>query len=583
MVYSSILAARLMGVSYEKLRLYHAALNIPSPPSRSNFVKFQKDVLVAAEHVARESMNNAKLELEGLFGVNSSSKCVHCVASYDGAYQMRPTKGGGGFSRYCFASAISVDTGRVLSYDVACNSCEECSEYENKLRNKLISEKEYRDLKENHDVICQATYSDLASIQLESAVAPVIVRQAYERGIIFSGLVCDGDNKTDEALKKADVYAKLGLNLHIDRFECLSHVVKRMKTNLCLRQKAVLKEARTDKKAEIRYLSKETKRSEKEVKKSVEGKYRGNLITDSKPRGYWNDSSKEGVKIKHLSVGMCAQIASYYHLAVKRNKGDVMAIIKAVNAIPLHLGANDENAEFNHQYCPCEKDSWCQYQSAKFDKRLLPSHPNYLSETAVKLIQTTFADFKYNKPEFIEKISGGMTSNNNECIHSILFQMVRKTESVGIVTMRTGAALAIIRYNDGYAGVKKVFELLGVTPGEYLVETFREFDNSRIVQSSQIIPNQQKRFAKKQRRSQKVKKQVAKHGEGYSSGKFKAAQPDSESGSEDDVPTSSSVIDNSSSDDCCAVCGFSEESGQIGILVGLPEFKYVRLGKLRFL
>ena len=55
-----------------------------------------------------------------------------------------------------------------------------------------------------------------------------------------------------------------------------------------------------------------------------------------------------------------------------------------------------------------------------------------------------------------------MTSNHNEAIHSILFQMVRKTEAVGMDTMKLGAALAVIRYNDGFAGVKRVFEMLGV-------------------------------------------------------------------------------------------------------------------------
>ena len=34
MVYSSILGGRLVGIGLDKLSLYHATLNIPSPPSR---------------------------------------------------------------------------------------------------------------------------------------------------------------------------------------------------------------------------------------------------------------------------------------------------------------------------------------------------------------------------------------------------------------------------------------------------------------------------------------------------------------------------------------------------------------------
>ena len=77
---------------------------------------------------------------------------------------------------------------------------------------------------ENHKSLCPAQYSEFASVQLESALAlaPVVIRQAYDRGIIFAGLVCDGDNKTIEALKDARVYHQLGEDLNINRLECLS-------------------------------------------------------------------------------------------------------------------------------------------------------------------------------------------------------------------------------------------------------------------------------------------------------------------------------------------------------------------------
>ena len=59
--------------------------------------------------------------------------------------------------------------------------------------------------KVTHKSIFPAQYSEFASVQLEYMWAPVVVRQAYDRGIIFSGLVCEGDNKTIEALKEAQV------------------------------------------------------------------------------------------------------------------------------------------------------------------------------------------------------------------------------------------------------------------------------------------------------------------------------------------------------------------------------------------
>ena len=158
-----------------------------------------------------------------------------------------------------------------------------------------------------------------------------------------------------------------------------------------------------------------------------------------------------------------------------------------------------------------------------------------------------------------------MTSNHNDAIHSVLFQMVRKTEAVGMDTMKLRAALAVIRYNDGFSGVKRVLEMLGVSVGVHMSERFVQLDNRRILSSVGTVAAQQRRFAKGQRRGHKVRKQVREHDEGYSSGKFTVAQPDVVR------PIEEATADTSPASHCCAVCGFSEESGMISIdVAGLP-------------
>ena len=118
----------------------------------------------------------------------------------------------GGFRRYAFASALSDDTGKVLSYEVGCNSCKPCILYANKLRDNEITEEEHQFLYASHQSSCPATYPEYASVHLESLVAPDFVKQAYHSGVVFSGIVSDGDNKTDVALKNAAIYHKLGLD-----------------------------------------------------------------------------------------------------------------------------------------------------------------------------------------------------------------------------------------------------------------------------------------------------------------------------------------------------------------------------------
>ena len=53
-----------------------------------------------------------------------------------------------------------------------------------------------------------------------------------------------------------------------------------------------------------------------------------------------------------------------------------------------------------------------------------------------------------------------MTSDYSESIHHILFEMVKKVEVVGMHIMRLGATLAVICYNDGFADVEGIFEIL---------------------------------------------------------------------------------------------------------------------------
>ena len=156
--------------------------------------------------------------------------------------------------------------------------------------------------------------------------------------------------------------------------------------------------------------------------------------------------------------------------------------------------------------------------------------------------------------------------------------------------MKLGAALAVVRYNDGYAGIKEVFEAVGVTPGAYLSEFTNKIDTARIIRSQCIISSQQRKSAKKQRRGKKVKSQVRKHGQGYDSGKYSAVQPDVESDAEDitpapttsraphrdvdsdnepapQLPTTSLAVEDT--DGSCEICGYTEDEGIVGIGLGI--------------
>ena len=231
----------MVGLGWQSLKFYHATLGIPPPCSSNIFNETLRSVAIAAEEIVRCSMDRARDSLKTLLGIDPSVSQFRAMASYDGSYQQRGGKAGGGHSRYCFAAAISTDNKRVLSYDIACNSCPLCTEYANRLRDGKISSTDYQVLLEKHKSICPAKLSHLSSVHLESAIAPQVVQQALERGIFFSGLVCDGDTKTHDVLSQENIYGDIVNAGEIQRIECLAHVCKRLKANLIKKHEREMK------------------------------------------------------------------------------------------------------------------------------------------------------------------------------------------------------------------------------------------------------------------------------------------------------------------------------------------------------
>ena len=404
---STVLAGRIAGLNSEKTRTYHAGLNLQTPPTSYCLIKLQDKVIAAAEDEAIASMERATKQLKSMMGIDPTTKCVHASASLDGAYH---------FSS-CFSSIVSTEIGKVLAYDVISNSCRICTRYENKYNKNSISEIDQEKWDAHKEICPVLEYSQYANIHLESAIAPKLIEHAHKRGIIFPELVCDGDNNAVESLNTSDIYQKLGINMNISKIECLSHVMRTMMNNLIGNPFAA-------------------------GKCSME-----EASVESYPK-----------EIKYMTRAISGRVSHLYRLALEFNEGNPTRAKAEIDAIPFHLGANDNNASENHRFCPCLKNTWCDYQKAIFYKSPVPHHPDYLSNALVDFIGQTFSKYKYNDEEFIQTLIFGMTTNHNESIHHVLFDMVSKKERTGLKVMKLGAALAVIRYNDGFDAVYNIFQ-----------------------------------------------------------------------------------------------------------------------------
>ena len=131
-----VLGSRMVGIGYESLKMYHAILDIPAPPSKPRFDKILMEMISVAETTAIESMDNAKQALVKEHSVNSSQD-LKIVASFDGAYLKK-----GKNSHLCFASMICVESCRVLAYDICNNLCAKCKAMNEKLDNQTINDAE---------------------------------------------------------------------------------------------------------------------------------------------------------------------------------------------------------------------------------------------------------------------------------------------------------------------------------------------------------------------------------------------------------------------------------------------------------
>ena len=466
---SCVLGARIVGMNSEKLRTFNGCVNLPPAPTPYTFTKIHSEVLTAAEEEAKASMERATMELKSQFPIDPITNCVYVPASIDGTYN----------SSACFSSIISTKTGKALAYKVASNSCSTCSLYNNKDENATLTERE-RDNWDAHMGSCRIEYPDIANIHLETAVAPELIKEAYERGIVFHTLVGDGDNDAVESLNiTSRIYQKLGIDQNIRKIECLSHVMRTMMSNLIRNQleagECLIEEP------------------------SVE----------SQPR-----------EIKNMTRAIAGRIGHLYRLALQNNDGNPTGAKDEINAIPYHLGANDTNASVNHQFCPGGKDSWCDYNIALLDNSPAPHHPDYLSAALVEHVQLIFSEFHYNDEEFIKTVSFGMTTNHNEAMYRLFSDMVPKKEKAGLDAVKLGAALAIIRYNDGFKAVENIFR--SFSPSNPLIRTkeaFRLMDNKRIKTSKNPIPWKDT-YAKEQMNEAKLREQKSKYGEGYSHGNY---------------------------------------------------------------
>ena len=105
----------------------------------------------------------------------------------------------------------------------------------------------------------------------------------------------------------------------------------------------------------------------------------------------------------------------------------------------------------------------------------IPKHPRCISESCKAHILHVLAP--NISVEFLDKLQGGNISNLNENLHGMIWNHVSKTKPVDLSLMRLDASLAVIRFNEGLAGIQNIINSLGLSEYISIQNLVGEFDN----------------------------------------------------------------------------------------------------------
>ena len=145
---------------------------------------------------------------------------------------------------------------------------------------------------------------------------------------------------------------------------------------------------------------------------------------------------------------------NYYCLAIFNNNNDLYGLKKAFGAILFHC-TNKNNESNCHQFCPWTKDTWCEWQYDQLNPT--NTYKSYISipKWIHGIINLIFINLS---PEiFLRKCFHGETQNTNECLNSILWTRCPKNIFVSKLVFEVAIHSAVLNFNDGTDGVRKMF------------------------------------------------------------------------------------------------------------------------------
>lgn len=324
-------------------------------------------------------------------------------------------------SRQGVGGVAGIKTGKILDVEEKISYCKECDLWEAK-----CGTEEYLEWLEDHQHKCEANHEGSAGKMEVDAIVKIFQRSEAKYSAQYEYYIGDGDCKTYKSVSESNPYP----NVQVKKKECVGHVSKRFGTQV---------------------------RKEKD-------KLKGKKLKDGK--GLTGQGRLIGKVIDKLQ--------QYYGNAIRENKDNVDDMYKAIWATYFHYVSTDDKPQ--HRFC---SPSWCKWQQAKEEGKLDSFvHKNKVPVVCMEAIKCVYE--RLTSRELLERCLGGFTQNSNESFNNNIWTILTKRTFSGMAILQLGVKLAVIKFNDGAAGVLDVLEEVGCKLGSNSINGALKQDNKRI-------------------------------------------------------------------------------------------------------
>ena len=223
----SALAVRIIGRGRASLTKFCAdVMNMAGPVAKKSFVTHVKQIACGSQQVAEAEMEKALKEVRALYDA-TKGEIVDIAVSCDGTWAKR------GFqSFYGMVSAIEVQTGKVVDFEMKSKVCYKCCANSN----LDVNSQEFIDWMESHRPKFTANFDKSSKAMDAQGAVDMWGRSIEEHSLRYVDFVgdFDGDCSSRWDVVKPKPY---GDEVTEQKVECVAHIQKRMGRQLRMKKK----------------------------------------------------------------------------------------------------------------------------------------------------------------------------------------------------------------------------------------------------------------------------------------------------------------------------------------------------------